>query len=170
MYPLIPLWKMPSWYSLLPSHPPILSYALKSYSQGHGIHVDWWSSKLGGCSRERKGTTLPFFHQWAPAEQKKGVISSPLPSLHHRPSTHMAVTPCRSCNLKNQRSHSQKWLLGKDWQSLCRFQPIFVFLCHISLLYRDNGLKAIENLMHKKGKFDYILLETTGLADPGTYN
>lgn len=26
---------------------------------------------------------------------------------------------------------------------------------------------AIENLMKKKGKFDYILLETTGLADPG---
>ncbi|XP_034548631.1 COBW domain containing [Notolabrus celidotus] len=32
---------------------------------------------------------------------------------------------------------------------------------------KDNGLKAIENLMAKKGKFDYILLETTGLADPG---
>jgi G3E family GTPase len=29
------------------------------------------------------------------------------------------------------------------------------------------GVKAIENLMQKKGKFDYILLETTGLADPG---
>jgi len=28
-------------------------------------------------------------------------------------------------------------------------------------------VKAIENLMKKKGKFDYILLETTGLADPG---
>lgn len=35
------------------------------------------------------------------------------------------------------------------------------------LFFRDNGLKAIENLMEKKGKFDYILLETTGLADPG---
>jgi G3E family GTPase len=32
---------------------------------------------------------------------------------------------------------------------------------------RDNGVKAIENLMTKRGKFDYILLETTGLADPG---
>jgi len=32
---------------------------------------------------------------------------------------------------------------------------------------KDNGVKAIENLMAKKGKFDYILLETTGLADPG---
>ena len=29
-------------------------------------------------------------------------------------------------------------------------------------------MKAIENLMTKKGKFDYILLETTGLADPGS--
>ncbi|KAF7722887.1 hypothetical protein EC973_002607 [Apophysomyces ossiformis] len=32
---------------------------------------------------------------------------------------------------------------------------------------KDNGVLAIENLMAKKGKFDYILLETSGLADPG---
>lgn len=32
---------------------------------------------------------------------------------------------------------------------------------------KDNGVSAIENLMKKKGKFDYILLETTGVADPG---
>lgn len=32
---------------------------------------------------------------------------------------------------------------------------------------KDNGIKAIENLMKQRGKFDYILLETTGLADPG---
>jgi G3E family GTPase len=32
---------------------------------------------------------------------------------------------------------------------------------------KDNGVKAIEKLMEKRGKFDYILLETTGLADPG---
>lgn len=38
----------------------------------------------------------------------------------------------------------------------------FFFFC------RDNGVKAIENLMQKRGKFDYILLETTGLADPGS--
>ena len=36
-------------------------------------------------------------------------------------------------------------------------------------LSSDKGVKAIENLMQKKGKFDYILLETTGLADPGNY-
>ncbi|KAJ2852506.1 hypothetical protein IWW36_000134 [Coemansia brasiliensis] len=33
---------------------------------------------------------------------------------------------------------------------------------------KDKGLKAIESLMQRKGKFDYILLETTGLADPGS--
>lgn len=38
----------------------------------------------------------------------------------------------------------------------------------IVIFYRDNGIKAIENLMKQRGKFDYILLETTGLADPGT--
>jgi G3E family GTPase len=31
---------------------------------------------------------------------------------------------------------------------------------------KDNGVAAIENLMLKRGRFDYILLETTGLADP----
>lgn len=43
----------------------------------------------------------------------------------------------------------------------------FSLSLNVSLFFRDNGLKAIENLMVKKGKFDYILLETTGLADPG---
>ncbi|KZP01345.1 cobW-domain-containing protein [Calocera viscosa TUFC12733] len=32
---------------------------------------------------------------------------------------------------------------------------------------KDSGAAAIEKLMQKKGKFDYILLETTGVADPG---
>jgi len=32
---------------------------------------------------------------------------------------------------------------------------------------KDSGVNAIEQLMDKQGKFDYILLETTGLADPG---
>lgn len=32
---------------------------------------------------------------------------------------------------------------------------------------RDTGVNAIESLMKQKGAFDYILLETTGLADPG---
>lgn len=31
---------------------------------------------------------------------------------------------------------------------------------------KDSGVSAIEKLMDKKGKFDYILLETTGVADP----
>ncbi|KAF8742275.1 hypothetical protein AX14_005450 [Amanita brunnescens Koide BX004] len=32
---------------------------------------------------------------------------------------------------------------------------------------KDLGIAAIEKLMKRKGAFDYILLETTGLADPG---
>ncbi|KAH9936251.1 CobW domain-containing protein [Fomitopsis serialis] len=32
---------------------------------------------------------------------------------------------------------------------------------------KDTGVAAIERLMQKKGAFDHILLETTGLADPG---
>jgi len=32
---------------------------------------------------------------------------------------------------------------------------------------KDSGVNAIESLMERRGRFDYILLETTGLADPG---
>ncbi|KAF2762965.1 cobW-domain-containing protein [Pseudovirgaria hyperparasitica] len=32
---------------------------------------------------------------------------------------------------------------------------------------KDSGVAAIESLMERQGAFDYILLETTGLADPG---
>ena len=32
---------------------------------------------------------------------------------------------------------------------------------------RDAGVNAIESLMERQGAFDYILLETSGLADPG---
>ncbi|KAI5289995.1 hypothetical protein KEM54_002704 [Ascosphaera aggregata] len=32
---------------------------------------------------------------------------------------------------------------------------------------QDSGVVAIESLMERQGAFDYILLETTGLADPG---
>lgn len=32
---------------------------------------------------------------------------------------------------------------------------------------RDSGVAALESLVERQGAFDYILLETTGLADPG---
>ncbi|MCJ1440310.1 MAG: hypothetical protein MMC23_000793 [Stictis urceolatum] len=32
---------------------------------------------------------------------------------------------------------------------------------------KDSGVNAIESLMERSGGFDYILLETSGLADPG---
>ena len=32
---------------------------------------------------------------------------------------------------------------------------------------KDQGVNALESLMDRSGSFDYILLETTGLADPG---
>jgi G3E family GTPase len=36
-----------------------------------------------------------------------------------------------------------------------------------SLLKRDAGVQAIEQLLEKRrNQFDYILLETTGVADP----
>jgi G3E family GTPase len=32
---------------------------------------------------------------------------------------------------------------------------------------RDSGVAAIESLISRRGSFDYIILETSGLADPG---
>ncbi|KAI9846036.1 MAG: hypothetical protein M1838_001463 [Thelocarpon superellum] len=37
----------------------------------------------------------------------------------------------------------------------------------LELANGDSGVNAIESLMERRGAFDYILLETTGLADPG---
>lgn len=34
-------------------------------------------------------------------------------------------------------------------------------------LFRDSGVAAIESLISRSGTFDYIILETSGLADPG---
>ena len=54
--------------------------------------------------------------------------------------------------------------------SICNGQATTIFFNPCLLINpntRDIGVKAIENLMKKKGKFDYVLLETTGLADPG---
>lgn len=45
--------------------------------------------------------------------------------------------------------------------------PCALAPCATDAVCRDTGVNAIESLMEKKGAFDYILLETTGLADPG---
>jgi G3E family GTPase len=47
--------------------------------------------------------------------------------------------------------------------------PPFIPLANgcICCSVKDVGVAAIENLMDQGGLFDYILLETTGLADPG---
>lgn len=54
---------------------------------------------------------------------------------------------------------------------------MYLLLCEVSAMVslskilthrsRDQGVNAIESLMERQGTFDYILLETTGLADPG---
>ena len=62
--------------------------------------------------------------------------------------------------------------MARSWQRLhlllCEVGDILLSYCHNSLTdIRDSGVNAIESLMEKQGTFDYILLETTGLADPG---
>jgi G3E family GTPase len=45
--------------------------------------------------------------------------------------------------------------------------PYFQMIYSANPRLRDSGVNAIESLMERRGAFDYILLETTGLADPG---
>ncbi|KAK9500164.1 hypothetical protein O3M35_001476 [Rhynocoris fuscipes] len=61
--------------------------------------------------------------------------------------------------LEKSLSISQEGKLYEEWLELRNG----CLCCSV----KDNGIKAIENLMLQRGKFDYILLETTGLADPG---
>lgn len=59
----------------------------------------------------------------------------------------------RSLTVNQDGQQAEEWL---DLQNGC-------ICCSV----KDQGVNAIESLMEKQGAFDYILLETTGLADPG---
>ncbi|KAF2430993.1 cobW-domain-containing protein [Tothia fuscella] len=59
----------------------------------------------------------------------------------------------RSLTVSKEGQQAEEWL---DLSNGC-------ICCSV----KDQGVNAIESLMERRGKFDYILLETTGLADPG---
>ncbi|KAH9869054.1 hypothetical protein J1614_008131 [Plenodomus biglobosus] len=63
----------------------------------------------------------------------------------------------------------EKSLTVSDVNSTSASPAPFVPLANgcICCSVKDVGVAAIENLMEQSGLFDYILLETTGLADPG---
>ncbi|KAI9027190.1 COBW domain-containing protein 6 [Phycomyces nitens] len=64
-----------------------------------------------------------------------------------------------SSDIEKSLSINQEGTLYEEWLELRNG----CLCCSV----KDIGVKAIENLMEKRGKFDYILLETSGLADPG---
>ncbi|KAG0170736.1 hypothetical protein DFQ28_001659 [Apophysomyces sp. BC1034] len=64
-----------------------------------------------------------------------------------------------SSDIEKSLSVNQEGTLYEEWLELRNG----CLCCTV----KDNGVMAIENLMAKRGKFDYILLETSGLADPG---
>jgi G3E family GTPase len=83
----------------------------------------------------------------------------------------------KSLNVGQKGELFEEWLELRNGCLCCSTK--FVFSTHLFMFsfrmfrfcppFRDIGVVAIENLMKKKGKFDYILLETTGLADPGFF-
>jgi hypothetical protein len=70
--------------------------------------------------------------------------------------------------LQCQVSEFQQLLWAITFGKAYPKQPLIRYpYAYLELINRDSGVRAIEILMQKKGKFDYILLETTGLASPG---
>ncbi|KAF3205063.1 hypothetical protein TWF191_001420 [Orbilia oligospora] len=67
--------------------------------------------------------------------------------------------PDTAADIEKSLTVSQEGQLVEEWLELNNG----CLCCTV----KDNGVNAIETLMEKRGKFDYILLETTGLADPG---
>ena len=64
-----------------------------------------------------------------------------------------------STDIEKQITVSQDNTSVSEWVSLANG----CICCSV----KDSGVNAIEQLMDRRGAFDYILLETTGLADPG---
>lgn len=64
-----------------------------------------------------------------------------------------------STEIEKQITVSQDNTSVSEWVSLANG----CICCSV----KDSGVNAIEQLMDRRGAFDYILLETTGLADPG---
>ena len=70
---------------------------------------------------------------------------------------------------QQRRGAGPRMARGRQWLHLlfCEVAPSFINIAPMLTSGRDQGVAAIESLMEKSGAFDYILLETTGLADPG---
>lgn len=79
------------------------------------------------------------------------------------------LMPCSLANARLAAIDIEKQLTVSDANSTSVSAPPFVPLANgcICCSVKDIGVAAIENLMEQSGLFDYILLETTGLADPG---
>ncbi|QVM09783.1 hypothetical protein D8B26_004443 [Coccidioides posadasii str. Silveira] len=67
--------------------------------------------------------------------------------------------PSLAADIEKSLTVNQEGQQVEEWLEL----PNGCLCCSV----RDTGVIAIESLMSRRGSFDYILLETTGLADPG---
>ncbi|KAL8727756.1 MAG: hypothetical protein Q9181_005593 [Wetmoreana brouardii] len=64
-----------------------------------------------------------------------------------------------SADIEKSLTISQKGQQVEEWLELANG----CLCCSI----KDTGVAAIESLISRRGAFDYVILETTGLADPG---
>ncbi|KAL9580185.1 MAG: hypothetical protein Q9212_004645 [Teloschistes hypoglaucus] len=69
------------------------------------------------------------------------------------------LTIVTAADIEKSLTISQKGQQVEEWLELANG----CLCCSI----KDTGLAAIESLISRRGAFDYVILETTGLADPG---
>ncbi|KAJ9629895.1 hypothetical protein H2203_002279 [Taxawa tesnikishii (nom. ined.)] len=87
--------------------------------------------------------------------------SNPVPYIADRPSNRRALNAefGDSADIEKSLTVNQDGQEVEEWLELANG----CLCCTV----KDSGVAAIEGLMERSGTFDYILLETTGLADPG---
>ena len=83
------------------------------------------------------------------------------------PSENCVASKCANCGLEfgNTADIEKSLTVAQDGQQAEEWIPLQngCICCSV----KDSGVAALESLVERQKNFDYILLETTGVADPG---
>ncbi|KAL8824554.1 MAG: hypothetical protein Q9170_008121 [Blastenia crenularia] len=78
----------------------------------------------------------------------------------------------KSLTISQEGQQVEEWLELANGCLCCSIKYVYSpiirnLIFHSLTTIRDTGVAAIESLISRRGAFDYIVLETSGLADPG---
>ncbi|CAD6594268.1 MAG: hypothetical protein ASARMPRED_009002 [Alectoria sarmentosa] len=90
---------------------------------------------------------------------KTTLVNYILKEQHGKKIANSVIAPHPAADVERALTVAQDGQETQEWLELANG----CICCSI----KDSGVNAIESLMSRRGAFDYILLETSGLADPG---